>query len=284
MAERGDPSPGIVPEGCSPGVLGGGFRYIARCSYGNDSLAMLQLMREHGLKGVAVVYSDTGWATPQWGERVYHGEEWVRSLGWEPVRLPSRGFEDSVSGHTADGMFPTRLAKFCTQELKIRPFLKWVTAADPDKRAIVCVGVRRAESVARRQAPAFLPEQDNGRHVWHPLVEFSDADRDAMIAKTPFEVLPHRSDECGICINGNRADLRRAQEEHIARVEALEARVGRPMFNPEKYMGANGIREVVRWAQSAPGKFQAPLMPSADLLSGLVDHENQTCDDAWCGS
>lgn len=244
---------------------------------------MLQLFREHGLKDVAVVYSDTGWATPEWEARVDAGETWVRELGWEPVRLSSLGFEQSVIGHTEAGMFPTRMAKFCTQELKIRPFLKWVSAADPEKRAIVCVGVRRAESPGRSRAAAFMPQQDNGRHVWHPLVEYSDADRDAMIARTPFEVLPHRSDECAICINGNRADLRRASEEHIARVETLEARVGRPMFSPRNYMGATGIREVVRWAQSERGKYRASGTP-ADLLSCLVDAENVTCEDAWCGS
>lgn len=260
-----------------------GIRYIARCSYGNDSIAMLQHMRECGLKGVTVVYSDTGWATPEWEARVAAGEAWAQSFGWQTERLSSIGFEASVIGHTEAGMFPTRMVKFCTQELKIRPFLKWVTAADPDKRAIVCVGVRRAESNARSRMPAFLPEQDNGRHVWHPIVEYSDTDRDAMILKTPFEILPHRSDECAICINGNRADLRRASEEAIVRVETLEARVGRPMFNPTNYMGATGIREVVDWAKSERGKYRASGSLAPDLLSGLTDAENVTCEDALCG-
>jgi 3'-phosphoadenosine 5'-phosphosulfate sulfotransferase (PAPS reductase)/FAD synthetase len=258
-------------------------RYIARCSYGNDSIAMLQLMHEHRLKSVTVVYSDTGWATPEWAERVDRGEEWVRSLGWEPVRLSSKGFEAGVLGHSQTGMFPTRLRKWCTKELKIRPFLAWVKEADPDKQATICVGVRRAESEARKQTPAFMPEQDNGRHVWHPLVEFSDADRDAMIQKTPFPVLPHRSDECAICINANRADLRRASEDAIARVEALEEQIGRPMFNPAKYAGADGIREIKRWAESERGKYRASgFRPDMPLLEDL--DPGATCDDAWCGS
>lgn len=262
-----------------------GIRYIARCSCGNDSLAVLQLLREHGLKHVTVVYSNTGWATPEWEARVAAVAEWVRSLGWEWVELASKGFEAGVLGHSQTGMFPTRLRKWCTKELKIRPFLAWVKEADPDKRALICVGVRRAESDARKGAPAFLPEQDNGRHVWHPIVEFSDADRDGMILKTPFEILPHRSDECAICINGNRADLRRASEDAIARVEALEASIGRPMFDPKSRMGADGIREVVAWAKSERGQYRKPGADIApDLLSGLVDAENATCEDAWCGS
>lgn len=257
------------------------YRYIARCSYGNDSIAMLEMMRRHGLKEVAVVYSDTGWATDAWQERVDRGEEWVRSLGWDAIRLSSVGFEQSVLGHTEAGMFPTRMAKFCTQELKIRPFLKWATANDPGKQAVICVGVRRAESHARSGAPVFMPEKDRGRHVWHPLAEVSDADRDAFVACTPFELLPHRSDECAICINGNRADLRRASEDAILRVEALEQSVGRPMFKPENYMGATGIREVVQWAKSERGKYRRAA--DSDLFSGLRDHENATCEDAECG-
>jgi len=248
--------------------------YIARCSYGNDSIAMLQLMHEHGLKDVTVTYSDTDWSDPDWEERVDRAEAWVRSLGWTPVRIPSIGFEAMVLSQTATGMFPTRQKKFCTKYLKIKPFLKWVASFDPEKRALVCVGVRRAESDARKGVPAFLPEQDNGRHVWHPIVEFSDADRDAMILKTPFEVLPHRSKECA-CINWGRKEWRQASEEHIARVEQLEAKVGRPMFDPKGKMGATGIREVVAWAKSERGRYGKE--PEADDLGA-------TCDDAWCGS
>lgn len=225
----------------------GGPRYIARCSYGNDSVATLQLLHEHGLKDVTVVYSDTGWATEEWMERVDRGEEWVRSLGWDHVRIGSKGFEAGVLSHSQTGMFPTRLRKWCTKELKIRPFLAWAKDADPDKRAIVCVGVRRAESEARKDAPAFMPEQDNGRHVWHPLVEFSDADRDAMVLKTPLPLLPHRSDECGICstliapiyVEPRKAispALRRWKPRSVARCSTLQNTRG-PRASARSFVG-----------------------------------------------
>jgi 3'-phosphoadenosine 5'-phosphosulfate sulfotransferase (PAPS reductase)/FAD synthetase len=260
-----------------------GSRYIARCSYGNDSIAMLQLMREHGLKDVMVVYSDTGWASENWEDRVARGEAWVSSLGWSAVRLASKGFEAGVIGHSQTGMFPTRLRKWCTKELKIRPFLKWVKDFDPDKRCLICVGVRRAESDARKGAQAFMPEHDNGRHVWHPIVEFDDAARDAMILKTPFEILPHRSDECEMCINNNRLDFKRMTERAIVRVEDLEAAIGQPMFHPGNHMGATGIREVIRWAHSERGKFKpAGWRPDMPLLDALPD-PGPSCEDGWCG-
>jgi hypothetical protein len=262
-----------------------GQRYIARCSYGNDSIAMLQLMREHGLKDVTVAYSDTGWSVPEWEDRVAKAEAWVRSLGWDHVRIPSRGFEAETMAQTEAGMFPTRQRKWCTKYLKIKPFLRWVADFDPEKRALVCVGVRRAESDARKYAPAFLPEQDNGRHVWHPIVEFDDAARDAMILKTPLPVLDHRSWEC-FCINWGRKEIRQATEEHIARVETLEAKVGRPMFNPAGKMGATGIREVRRWAEAERGKYRPPdHKPDTSVIDEAIeDADGATCADGWCGS
>lgn len=257
--------------------------YYARVSGGNDSIAMLQCLREHGLKNVVVVNSDTGWASEWWAnDRMPRVKAWVESLGWEWVSLASIGFEEMVKTQTEAGMFPSRQRKFCTKYLKIKPFLKWAKEADPEKRAVVCVGVRRAESEARKFAPAFLPEKDNGRHVWHPIVEFDDAARDMMIGKTPFEVLPFRSKEC-FCINWGRKDLLNATPDHIDRVRALEKHCGRPMFDPKGKMGAVGIDEVMRWAASERGKFRpAGYKPDMPLLDEL-EEDDAGCDEAAAG-
>jgi tRNA(Ile)-lysidine synthase TilS/MesJ len=257
-------------------------RFIARASYGNDSIAMLQLMADWGLKDVVVTYSDTGWASAAWEDRVVKAEAWVQSLGWEAVRISSVGFEQNVKNQTASGMFPTRLRKHCTKYLKILPFLKWVAEFDPAKTATICVGVRRAESEDRRAAEPFLPEKDDGRNVWHPLVEVSNEGRDGLVIKAGFEVLPHRSDECAVCINATRLDLRRASDASFDRIEALEDHVGRPMFNPQKFMGAEGIREVRRWAQADRGKYIAPGSEQPATETEPEPREG-SCEDDWCG-
>lgn len=266
----------------------GDIRYIIRSSYGNDSIALIQWAREAGLKDVVVAYSDTGWATDEWKERVAQAEAWVRASGFEAVSIPSVGFEQNVFDQTEAGMWPTRMRKHCTKYLKILPFLAWVKQADPDRRAVVLVGVRRAESVARRTKPAFMLEADDGRHVLHPLVEWSDADRDAMVLKTPIPLLDHRSDECAICIHANRDDLRRAPKSFIDKVEEMEARTGTPMFHPGKFMGATGIREVRRWADSERGKYrppngEAPEYPLLDAMADRQAEEFAPCDDDRCG-
>ncbi|MDI4237959.1 hypothetical protein OZ411_34680 [Bradyrhizobium sp. Arg237L] len=67
-------------------------RFVIFASYGNDSCALIQWAREWDLEGVAVVYSDIGWATEGWEKRVLEKEEWVRSLGLAPYRTNAIGF------------------------------------------------------------------------------------------------------------------------------------------------------------------------------------------------
>lgn len=46
------------------------IRFVIFSSYGNDSCALIQWAHEWQLEGVAVVYSDTGWATVGWEARI----------------------------------------------------------------------------------------------------------------------------------------------------------------------------------------------------------------------
>ena len=40
--------------------------HVLFCSYGNDSIALIQWAHERGLKGVTCLYSDTGWSARWW--------------------------------------------------------------------------------------------------------------------------------------------------------------------------------------------------------------------------
>lgn len=253
------------------------IRFVIRASYGNDSVALIQWAHESSLSDVVVLYSDTGWARASWAARVDQMEEWVRSLGFMPARTQSIGMEALVR---AKKMWPQRLMQFCTKELKIIPTMEWLEANDPGRCAIVMTGVRREESANRAHAPAFLinSANDGGRCVIQPLVEFSEADRDALVRRAGFEPLMHRSEECK-CINRGRADIVRWTEDDIAEIERIEKELGfsskgKPctMFRPNKFMGATGIREVVKWAHSPRGKYEPPEEPG------------EPCDNGWCGS
>lgn len=252
--------------------------HVVFCSYGNDSVALLQFAYEQGLPNTYALYSDTGWAAKAWPGRVEKLEEWARARGITPVQTKSIGLARLV--HERKG-WPRQGMQFCTYELKIKPAMAWLEENDDLGLATCLVGVRREESANRASFPERCVDPNYGGRVrWAPLVSFSTEQRNQLLARAGVEPLPHRSDECFPCINSNRADLRRlAQDgERVEAIAKLEERLGvtskgapRTMFRPYRYMGATGIKEVVRWSLSERGKFN------------LDDGTGHDCDSGYCG-
>lgn len=249
------------------------IRFVIFSSYGNDSCALIQWAREWNLEDVAVVYSDTGWATVGWEARVVEKEEWVRSLGFTPYRTTSIGFRQLARDKKG---FPTQRYQWCSYVLKIEPGMRWLEEHDPNKSAICIVGARRAEArpgdteSTRATFPEYLVRSENhgGRMMLAPFACLGEEGRDAYLLRAGIEPLPHRSGECK-CINSNKADMRRFSEPDILEILDAETEVGRPMYRPHRHMGATGIREVIRWAHSERGKYEPE--PAAE-----------TCNSGWC--
>lgn len=264
--------------------------YICFNSGGNDSIATLQLMVSAGLPETARVvslYTNTGWAADYWRDRMSLVDDWCRARGIQHVELGTKGFERLVlDGDAGTIHFPNGMRKTCTERLKIIPAQKWMDKEDPHKLAICVLGVRRSESKRRMNTPIFEASSPNhgGRSLWKPLAEYNDGQRDSMLKAAGFDPLPHRSDECEVCIHANRADLRRISERGIERVRALEAATGKVMFRPKAYAGAVGIDEVMRWAHSERGEFRpaVPVPPNAIVFD---DGEEKLggCEDDFCG-
>lgn len=146
------------------------FDFVLFSSGGNDSIAAMQLMHEYRLpeqRAVAVLYSDTGWAAPGWEERVTRVAAWAWSRGFFFARTQSVGFENLVHKKKR---FPRGQMQFCTSELKIVPAQQWLQEHDPGGRAVCVNGVRRAESLRRRDTPVYVPISDahGGRALWSP--------------------------------------------------------------------------------------------------------------------
>lgn len=256
---------------------------VAFTSYGNDSLALVRWLADARDRGVIArdsrvvcVYSDTGWAAPWWEERVARAEARVLELGFETRRTESDGFVQIVKKH---GVWPRNRMRYCTEELKVKPALRLLAELDPELDATCVVGIRREESAARAAWPEWTPESKNhgGRDLWAPLVRLLEPERDALVRDLGFDVLPHRSQECYPCVNANRTDLRRVTEDRVALIEGLERDLGptdegkvKTMFRSHKFMGAVGIREVLRWAHSERGKYDPDEAPGG-------------CDSGMCG-
>ena len=251
--------------------------HILFASYGNDSLALIQYAHERFLDDVTIAYSDTDWAVDWWAERVGQAEQWARSLGFAAVRLPSIGMAQLVRDKKAWPRGGGGKFQFCTHELKQKPALAWLDEVDPTKEAICLVGIRREESANRTNFPEWTEESANhgDRRLWAPLVRHTEADRNSLLAKTPFAPLPHRSRECYPCVNARKGEIARLPEDRIAFIEAMEQEAGinskgnaRVMFSPKRSGGAVGIRAVVAWAKNVDEKQM-----------NLGD-----CDGGWCGS
>jgi 3'-phosphoadenosine 5'-phosphosulfate sulfotransferase (PAPS reductase)/FAD synthetase len=245
-------------------------------SYGNDSVALIQWAHEKGLRNVVVAYSDTGWAAKKWPERVARGEAWAQSLGFQTARIPSMGMQALVVKKKAWPRGGGGKYQFCTAALKKEPALVWLDSIDPAREVIVMTGIRREESANRSDFPEWTEESEEhgGRTLHAPLVRHREADRDALIRKTPLEVLPHRSKECWPCVNARIPELRAMDVDTIDRVDAMELAAGinskgnaRVMFSPRRHGGAIGIRAVVEHAKRAVD----------DLF------EPGGCDGGWCG-
>lgn len=244
-------------------------------SYGNDSVALIQWAHEQHLQDVTVLYSDTGWASTEWPRRVRRAEEWVRSLGFTPVRTRSEGMVSLVKRKQwprgGGGKY-----QFCTSALKIGPALAWLDKHDPLKEATCYVGVRREESPKRADWPEFTEDSPNhgGRLLHAPLVRVLEDQRDKMIRRTPLPVLPHRSRECYPCVNADQPTLRSLPERRIDVIRSLERDAGlnskgNPivMFSPARCKGAVGIDAVVVWAHKGTAE----------------EIDAASCDGGWCG-
>ena len=221
---------------------------VISVSYGNDSIALIQWAHEHDLRNVHVVYCDTGWSSPGWPQRVLEGERYAKRLGFATHRAVSIGMEELVRIKKG---FPGNAQQFCTAHLKGLPFAEWIDEADPEAKAIVLIGKRRAESEARKATREIIgegSEYHGGRKVWHPLYAHSEAQRNELLKRAGFEPLPHRSLECNPCVNANREDFIRLTPGETERVNDLEVEIGKPMFRPKRF-NALGIHGVIQWAK-----------------------------------
>ncbi len=248
-------------------------------SFGNDSCALIQWAYEEGLDDVTVLYNHTGWAAPEWAQRVDELSEWVKFIGFKFAQTESEGFAALAERKMA---FPRDGMQFCTECLKGIPTLAWLDIFDPEGDAVIHVGVRREESVRRRNFPEWVEESEfhGGRSVHAPLVRHTEQQRNELLGMAQLAPLPHRSKECDPCVNAGRYDLREVSEEKIVIIENLETKMGvgkvsgkpKTMYRPGKHMGAVGIREVIKWANGSPGQY-AP---------GQEDLLGSGCDGGYC--
>jgi len=238
---------------------------ILCCSGGNDSVALLQYAKNNNFENVYVLYNNTGWASDAWPERMKDINRLCVMYGFRYAETKSEGFENMV--RRKKGWPQCQRMQFCTEVLKIRPTKSWLSENDPDKKAIIFVGIRREESRKRSEHPSEIIFSDkyDGRLQRFPLVEHTEKDRDFLIDETGIDILLHSSMECFPCVCSNRSDLRALarDKKRINKIAKIEKEMGftpnnkpRTMFRPYRHMNAIGIKEGVKWAIAERGQYK----------------------------
>jgi len=248
-------------------------------SCGNDSVATIQWAIENDLPDLIVAYSDTRWSSESWAERVNRVSHYVFIHGGWFVTIHSEGFANLAKRKKA---FPANGMAFCSYELKIKPAMVWLDEIDPAKTAVCYTGVMRIESEARKNWPEVLEQSPNhgGRRLVSPLACMTEIQRNELLSRAGFDVLPHRSKECSPCVNATIKDIQQLSRSDLIKVENLEDDLGvgersgkqKFMFRPHRMGGAKGIMEVKERADRGGGSY-SPLVE--DMFG---------CDSGFCGS
>lgn len=283
---------------------------VLSLSGGKDSTAAALWLREQGIEHVRV-FQDTGWEHPA----LYAHLDYLKEQLGPIIRLRSDidvapEYADAVADierrlgvssspmvrwAVKKAMFPSRVRRYCTQELKVRPFLKWARAQDDD--ILNVVGIRAEESAAR----SGLPEREampgaEDIEVWRPLIRWTLADVVDIHARhniKPCSLYLQGASRVGCwpCIMANKAELSMLSKDDV-RVDVirdLEALVGRvatdrnhrhanglPAFYQSRMQDEAGnypcwpIDKVMEWAQTSRGGRQFELFAADPRDAGCM--------------
>lgn len=273
---------------------------VASISGGKDSAALSLWLTEQGIEHERV-FADTGWEAQETYD--YLRGPLTDKIGpITEVRSDKGGLAD-IARHK--GIFPSRIARWCTKELKIKPLFSHIySRAEKTGLFIVnAVGVRAAESQARSK----LPEWDGHSSkrgdfdVWRPLIRWTEEDvidihqRHGLLPNPLYFAGVERVG-CWPCIHSRKSEIRLISQlapERIDLIEQLESQVNevkkaKILARGEDYdethpsaffwgrlaregaTASSGIRDVVEWSKTARGGRQLLLIDEPDPEGGCV--------------
>lgn len=121
-------------------------KIIVQFSGGKDSQAtLIWAVKKFGNKNIEAVFCDTGW---EHEETYKHIEEICQQMEVKLVTINSKKFPTGmVEMSKAKKRFPSTKNRFCTQELKIFPFIDYVL--EQNENLLIFQGIRNDESESR---------------------------------------------------------------------------------------------------------------------------------------
>jgi len=171
---------------------------------------------------------------------------------------------------TLKGRFPSRMAQFCTEHLKMAPQKRWLQEHLSGIYFERFTGKRRDESAAR--AGINFDEWDTyyDTTLHHPIADWTkkmcfEYVHAAGEKTNPLYEMGFNRVGCAPCINNSKDDIANwaaRAPEMIDKVRQWEEKVGRTFFPPcVPGMELNFVDDVVRWAQTDRGGRQFPMYP-----------------------
>lgn len=200
---------------------------------------------------------------------------------WPEQGIPQAVVDEAASLHVptgnpffdlciVKGRFPSRMAQFCTQELKELPINSQVVAPLLRNGPVLqWLGIRADESARRAKQPRFN-RHESGSTIWRPIFRWNvdrvwDQHRRHGIKPNPLYAMGMGRVGCMPCINCRKDELRTIADrfpDHVDRIERWERvvamaskRSGATFFAP-----INGdivpIRDAIEWSRTARGGRQ----------------------------
>lgn len=225
---------------------------IASISGGKDSAAMSLWLKENDILHHRV-FIDTGWEADATYSYIHDDlQDIIGPIEW--ISAPKQMAELTRHKKT----FPSRLRRWCTEELKVRPMAEYLRQLDDDH--VNAVGVRRIESKRRSLLDAWEWNEWFDCETWRPVLGLSDDDVIALHTRHGLKPNPlylQGADRVGCwpCIYASKRELRLLERVDPQRVERL----------------ASLERELSDIAQAPRAWFQNPMpqpQPCRDCKGG----------------
>jgi len=211
-------------------------------SGGKDSAALCILMKK-AFKMCKFIFCNTGWELPETLEYIDRFNRMY--LENKLITLKSKEYDGMLDLIHKKNYMPTVHQRFCTEELKVKPIQDYIKTL---KGSVHCYnGVRREESLARRQVPEDTYDSVLNCHIHRPLVNWT-AERVFLYLKAKKIIINPLYEKgmkrigCGPCIMISLKELAVLKETHPERIDEirrLEKDTGQFFFKsnyvPEKF-------------------------------------------------
>ena len=227
---------------------------IILANFGNEILALLQYAIEQKLAALSLVSIDTHWAAARWQAHVQRVQAYARACGIDVVRLSAKqGFAELVRQRRS---FPSKKFQWCASLLKGVVINAYLDEIDPSAQVHILLAKRREAARLHHylQPSGQTSEYYGGRIVDYPLYKYDILERNALIKRAGFDLMPQRSLECDPCIHSCMHDYQHMEQADIEKTLALERQVGQVMF-PEHQ--TSDMAQCVKRAKAQPSRQQA---------------------------